>query len=97
MAYNASLRLLGWFLWHFNCKAMPTNDTNYSCHITATELFKPIIWVHIMPHHATIITRLGGKHTHTHTHTHKHTHTQTHTHTHTHTQTHIQTSSQKQA
>ena len=29
---------------HINAKAMSINDTDYSCHRTAVELFKPTIW-----------------------------------------------------
>ena len=29
---------------HINAKAMSINDTDYSCHRTAVELFKAIIW-----------------------------------------------------
>ena len=43
--YSASLLLLGWFLQrtYFNCKATPTNNTDYSCHTKAVELAYPII------------------------------------------------------
>ena len=34
--YLTLIRLVS--MMHFNCKAMPTNDTNYSCHIKAVEL-----------------------------------------------------------
>ena len=30
------------FTMHFNCKAMPTNYTDYSCHIKVVELLFPI-------------------------------------------------------
>ena len=30
-------------LMRINAKAMPINDTDYSCHVTAVELVKPII------------------------------------------------------
>ena len=46
---------------------MPTNKTDYSCHIKAVELVQPIIWVHIMP---LVINSLGGGDTHANTHTH---------------------------
>ena len=50
---------------HFNCKATPTNDIDYSCHIKAAELVKLIIWVYIM---SLVITSFEGRHTDTHTH-----------------------------
>ena len=49
MAYTMlNLLLLGWLLttMRFNCKATPTNDTDYrySCHLKAVELVQPIKW-----------------------------------------------------
>ena len=35
-ALASLIRLLS--MTHFSCKAMPTNDTNYSCHIEVVEL-----------------------------------------------------------
>ena len=75
---------------------MPTNDTDYSCHIKAVELVYPIIWgpYHATSHHYLFIAlRISGQmwtiHTHIFTlHTHIHTHVYTlHTHTHIHTYT----------
>ena len=80
-----------------NAKAMPINDNDYHCHITATNLFNKSYGVHIMP---LVINSLRGGHTlthsltHSHTHTHTHTHTRTHTHTNTSTNTHTQTQAQ---
>ena len=37
----------------FKSKAMHTNNTNYSCHIKAENLFNQSYRVHITPHHAT--------------------------------------------
>ena len=49
----------------FNCKATPTNDTNYSCHIKAVELLNQSYRVHIMPKITPpIINSLRGGHTH---------------------------------
>ena len=36
MAYKSYIRLLS--TMHINSKAMPTNNTDYSCHIKAVEL-----------------------------------------------------------
>ena len=37
-----------------NAKAMPINNTNYGCHITAVELvYNQSYGVHIMPYHTT--------------------------------------------
>ena len=81
MAYTASVSTM-----HFNCKAIPTNDTDYSCHIKA--VYRTCLTNHIgsISHHITllIITSLRDGHTHTCTHIDTHTHTQTHIHTHTH-------------
>ena len=76
-------------------KATPTNNTDYSCHINAYNLFnQSYVYMshHIMP---LVINSLGvdvhahvRARTHTHTYTHTHTHTYTHTHTHTHTNMH---------
>ena len=49
-----------------NAKAIPINDNDYSCHITAVELFNQSYEVHIMP---LVINSLGHGHTHTNTHT----------------------------
>ena len=49
-----------------NAKAMPINDNDYNCHITATELDQSY-GVYIMP---LVINSLGGGHTHTHANTH---------------------------
>ena len=45
-------------------------DTDYNCHITAVELFKPINHMGFMSRHTTplVINSLGGGHTQTHTH-----------------------------
>ena len=66
-----------WFIY----KAVPINDTNYSCHMKAIELVEPII---LGPCHAIsctisyiLITSGDGGHTRTQTHTHTHTHTHT--------------------
>ena len=32
------------FMMPMDAKIMPTDDTNYSCHIKAIELIQPIIW-----------------------------------------------------
>ena len=76
---------------HFNSKAMPINDTDYSCHIEAVELTQSIMWG---PYTPPVINSLGRRqtdrdiHTHTHTRTHIHacmhppTHACTHPHTH---------------
>ena len=52
-----------------NAKATPINDNDYSCHITAIELFNQSYEVHITP---LVINSLGRGHTHTHTHTRTH-------------------------
>ena len=56
---------------YFNYKAAPTNNIDYSCHITAIELVQPFIWG---PHHAIschvtvpVINSLGPRHTYTYT------------------------------
>ena len=46
----------------FNCKAMPTNDTDYSCHTNLFNQSYGSISYHIMP---LVITSLGGRHTYT--------------------------------
>ena len=46
---------------HFNSKAMPTNDADYSCHIIAVEFVNQSYGVHIMP---LIINILRGGHMH---------------------------------
>ena len=51
-----------------NAKAKPINDTNYNCHTTAIELFKPIIWVNTI---SLVTNSLGGRHTHAYRHPHK--------------------------
>ena len=50
-------------------KAMPINDNDYNCHITAIELVLPIIWG---LYHATNFIASGAD---THTHTFKPVHT----------------------
>ena len=52
----------------FNSKAIPTNDTDYSCHIHKS--FR----THLT-NHTRFISCLGGRNTHTHACTHAHTHT----------------------
>ena len=47
----------------FSSKVMPTNNTNYSCHINC-KTYLSNYWVHIMP---LVITSLGAD-TQTHTH-----------------------------
>ena len=73
---------------HFNSKAMPVNDTDYSCHIEAVELTQSIMWG---PYTPPVINSLGEeadrqRHTHTHTHAltymHACTHPPMHAHTH---------------
>ena len=49
-----------------NAKATPINDNDYSCHITAVDLFNQLYEVHITP---LIISSLGGRDTYTDTHT----------------------------
>ena len=44
-----------------NAKATPINDNDYSCHITAVDLFNQSYEVHIMP---LVINSLGGGDTH---------------------------------
>ena len=41
---------------HFNSKAIPTNDTDYSCHKKAVELAQPIMWG---PYTPPVINSLG--------------------------------------
>ena len=48
---------------------MPTNDTDYSCHIEVVELINQSYCFHIIPHHAASHS-LRGRQTHIHTHTH---------------------------
>ena len=51
MSYTALASLTGLVsMMRINAKAMPINDTNYICHTTAVELFKPITWG---PYHTT--------------------------------------------
>ena len=54
--------------------AMPTTNTDYSCHIKAIEFDQSYesISHHIPP---LVINSLGGEHTHMQKHTHTHTHT----------------------
>ena len=81
MAYTALAYFIGLVsTMHMNAYVIPTNDTDYSCHIKATKHIQPIIWGLRISHHMTplVINSLGGGHTHTHTHTCKHTHTHTH-------------------
>ena len=61
LTYNTLTRLV--FMMRFNVKAMPTNDTDYSCHIKAVEFIQPITWD---LYHT---TSLGGTHARVHTHT----------------------------
>ena len=61
MAYTlliALIRMLS--MMHFNCKAMPTNDTDYSCRTKAVEFFNQPHGFHII---LLVITSLGGGHT----------------------------------
>ena len=62
------------FQMHFNCKATPTNDTDYSCHKKLQNLFNHSYGS--ISHHITplFITSLGGKHTQNKIHRHTHTH-----------------------
>ena len=60
---------------HYNSKATPTNDTDYSCHINVVQLVSQSYGVHILPHY--IIYPRGWTHTRTHAHAHTHTHTHT--------------------
>ena len=53
---------------HYNSKATPTNDTDYSCHINVVQLVSQSYGVHILPHY--IIYPRGWTHTHTHARTH---------------------------
>ena len=92
--HSNSLLFLGWLIstMHFNYKAMPTQDTDYSCHIKhmgwiscqITPLVINSLWIG----HTQMCTHAcTHPHTHTHTHTHIHTHKHTHIHKHTHTHT----------
>ena len=45
-----------------DAKAMPTNDTNYSCHIKAIKLIYQSYGFYITP---LVINSFGGGHTHT--------------------------------
>ena len=49
-------------MMHTNAKAMAINDNDYSCHITAVDLFNQLYEVHIMP---LVINSPGGGDTHT--------------------------------
>ena len=65
---------------HFKYQAMPTNDTDYSCHIQELTNHIESMSGYIMP-----LVKLWGQTytcTHTHEHTYVHTHARTHTHTH---------------
>ena len=77
---------------HFNSKAIPTNHTDYNCHIKAVKLVQPIMWG---PYTPPVINSLGEEadrdiHTHTHALTYMHAcmHPPTHAYTHPHTPTH---------
>ena len=65
-------------MMHFNSKAMPTCDTDYSCCIEVVELVNQSYGLHIIPHH-TCSQSLRGRHTHTRTRTDTHTDTRTDT------------------
>ena len=71
MAYTtiASYNEVGLYNIYFNSKAMPTTDTNYSCHINIAEPVQPIAWG---SYHANSYLQPRGR-----TQTHTHTHTQT--------------------
>ena len=60
-------------MMHTNAKVTPINNNDYSCHITAVDLFNQSYEVHVT---SQVINRLGGGHTHKHTCTHTHTHIQ---------------------
>ena len=55
---------------YFNSKAMPTTDTNYSCHINIAEPVQPIAWGSY--HANSYLQPRGRTQTHTHTHTNMH-------------------------
>ena len=88
----------------FNSKVVPTNDTDYSCHIKVVKL---CLGNHMrsISHHITLLTINRPGHirpcphpdARTHARTRTHTYTQrTHKHTHKHTYTHVPTSQTKQ-
>ena len=55
-------------MMQINAIAMPTNDTDYSCHIKAIESYGAISW-QITP---LVINSLGGRQTNTYAHAHTH-------------------------
>ena len=59
-----------------DAKAMPNNDTDYSCHLKAVEFVHQSFGVYITPYHAMVINIVGGRHTQRHTHIHTYMHTQ---------------------
>ena len=67
---------------HFKYQAMPTNDTDYSCHIQALTNHIESMSGYIIP-----LVKLWGQ---THTYTHTHTRIRAHTHTHGRTRTHTE-------
>ena len=79
MAYT----VIGWLdsTTCFNCKAaMPTKDTDYSCHTKAAQLFNQLYTQG--PYHAISCHQLllaSGVDTQTHAHTHTYAHTHMHT------------------
>ena len=66
-------------MMHINAKAIPTNDTDYSCYIKAVELVNQ--YMGSISQHWFLIALRAGTYTHTHTYTHIHTHTHTRKHT----------------
>ena len=43
---------------HFSCKAMPTNNTDYNCHLKVVELVNQSYRVHVMPLSVSVDTHI---------------------------------------